>query len=228
VSPADGAPAALPGTPPPPPEAPEVRPARLLLTLGVAGTLSGALLVVAFGLTLPAIEANRAREIDAAVKEVLKAPQRYETLYVVDRALRAALPEGANPAGVERVYVGYGPNDQRIGFAVVSGEAGFQDVVKVIFGYDPKTKKLTGMKVLESKETPGLGDKIEKDPAFVGQFDGAQAPLVGVRKGKQSGPRDIVTITGATISSKAVIRIINNAFERLGPLVDAYPEGGKG
>jgi electron transport complex protein RnfG len=210
------------------PAAPAVRSSRLLVTLGVAGTLSGALLVVAFGLTLPTIEANRARELDAAVKEVLKAPQRYETLYVVNRALRAALPEGADPRGLEQVYVGYGPGDRRIGFALVSAEAGFQDVVRVIFGYDPRTKTLIGMKVLESKETPGLGDKIEKDRAFVGQFDGAQVPLIGVKKGRRSGPRDVVTITGATISSKAVIRIINNALERLGPLVDAYPEGAQG
>ena len=30
-----------------------------------------------------------------------------------------------------------------------------------------------GMKVLESKETPGLGDKIEKDSAFVAEFRGS-------------------------------------------------------
>jgi electron transport complex protein RnfG len=84
------------------------------------------------------------------------------------------------------------------------------------------------MKVLESKETPGLGDKIEKDQVFVGQFSGAQPPLVGVKKGKRSGPREVDMITGATISSKAVIRIINNTLRRLGPLVDAYPQEGKG
>jgi electron transport complex protein RnfG len=126
------------------------------------------------------------------------------------------------------VYLGYGPGSETIGFAIVAGEAGFQDVIQLIFGYDPKTRQLLGMKVLESKETPGLGDKIEKDQAFVGQFRGAQAPLVGVKKGKRSGPREVDMITGATISSKAVIRIINNTLRRLGPLVDAYPQEGKG
>jgi electron transport complex protein RnfG len=111
---------------------------------------------------------------------------------------------------------------------MVSAEAGFQDLVKVIFGYDPKTKQLLGMKVLESKETPGLGDKIEKDQAFVSQFAGAQVPLVGIKMGKRSNPSEVVMITGATISSKAVIRIINNVLKRLGPLVDAYPQEDKG
>ena len=31
-------------------------------------------------------------------------------------------------------------------------------------------------------------------------------------------------ITGATISSRAVIRIINNALARLGPMLEAYSE----
>jgi len=216
---------AVPAAPPAPVE---VKTSRLLGTLGVGGAVAGVLLVVAFGLTLPTIEANRARELAAAVNEVLKAPARYETLYVVGGALVKKVPDGTDPRKLERVYLGYRSDNQRAGFAVVSAEPGFQDLVNVIFGYDPKTKQLLGMKVLESKETPGLGDKIEKDQTFVSQFSGAQVPLVGVKQGKRSNPREVAMITGATISSKAVIRIINNALKRLGPLVDAYHQEDKG
>ena len=215
-------------TPAPVPEPAAVRASSLLATLGVGGAVAGLLLVIAFGLTLPRIEANRARARDLAVKEVLKAPERYDTLYVVGRTLVRKPPEGADPKKLEQVYLGYGPGDQRIGFAIVAGAAGFQDVIQLIFGYDPTTKQLLGMKVLESKETPGLGDKIEKDQAFVSQFGGARVPLIGVKKGKRSSPREVDMITGATISSKAVIRIINTTLQRLGPLVDAYPREGKG
>ena len=217
--------AAVPVAPPAPDE---VKTARLLGTLGVGGAVAGVLLVVAFGLTLPTIEANKARELEAAVKEVLKAPARYDTLYVVQGALASKAPEGADPRKIEHVYLGYGSDNRRVGFAIVAGEPGFQDVIQLIFGYDPSTRQLLGMKVLESKETPGLGDKIEKDHAFVSQFDGAQAPLIGVKKGKRSSPREVAMITGATISSRTVIRIINNALQRLGPLVDAYPQESKG
>ena len=220
-----GGSAVMPSAPPAPDE---VKASRLLATLGVGGVVAGVLLVVAFGLTLPTIEANKARELAAAVNEVLKAPARYETLYVLGGALVRKVPDGADPKKLERVYLGYRSDDQRVGFAMVSAEAGFQDFVRVIFGYDPTTKQLLGMKVLESKETPGLGDKIEKDQAFVSQFAGAQVPLIGVKQGKRSSPREVAMITGATISSKAVIRIINNALRRLGPLVDAYPQEGKG
>jgi uncharacterized protein with FMN-binding domain len=44
-----------------------------------------------------------------------------------------------------------------------------------------------------------------------------------VKAGKSSGdPHDVDMITGATISSRAVIRIINLALTRVGPMIDAY------
>jgi electron transport complex protein RnfG len=218
-------------TPPqPPPEAADVRASRLLVTLGAGGALAGLLLVLAYGWTLPAIEANRAHALHAAVNEVLKAPARFETLYVVGSRITPKPPPGTDPKKFEQVYVGYGPDGRRVGFAMVAGEAGFQDVIQLIFGYDPGRGQLLGMKVLESKETPGLGDKIEKSRAFVSQFDGAQPPLDAVkrREGKRANPREIDMITGATISSRAVIRIINHTLERLGPLVEAYAREGPG
>jgi electron transport complex protein RnfG len=76
------------------------------------------------------------------------------------------------------------------------------------------------MEVLESRETPGLGDKIQKDPAFLGRFrDLATAPRIELVKGRASRPNEIDAISGATISSKAVVRILTDANERwLAPL----------
>jgi electron transport complex protein RnfG len=69
------------------------------------------------------------------------------------------------------------------------------------------------MEVLESRETPGLGDKIYKDADFVGSFSplSIDPNIVAVKKGTKSRPNEIDAITGATISSKAVVRIINEA-----------------
>jgi electron transport complex protein RnfG len=81
------------------------------------------------------------------------------------------------------------------------------------------------MKVLESKETPGLGDKIEKDSSFVNQFDGSEPVLVGVKRSRRTGAAsEIDMITGATISSRTIIDIINISLERLGPLLGNYGE----
>ena len=92
----------------------------------------------------------------------------------------------------------------------------------IIFGVDPITGKLKGMKVLDSKETPGLGDKIFKDMAFVNQFFAdPDTPLIPVKPGTGKGrPGEIDTITGATISSKKLVEIINHALEEWKPILD--------
>lgn len=202
---------------------PRVPAARLLTTLGTGGALAGALLVFAYQATQPTILANKRKELAQAIEEVLRAPQRYDTLYVYRNALYRELPPGVDARDLERVYLGYAANGRRIGFAVESGAAGFQDRIGLIFGYNPATGRLLGMKVLQSTETPGLGDKIYKDTAFVGQFTRVAVPLHGVKRGAGRGDSaEVDMITGATISSRAVIRAINDALARLRPLLDGY------
>ena len=203
---------------------------RLVATLAVAGIVAGMLIALVNEHTKPIIDAYRAEQLRLAVYEVLPDAARYNTFYLVDGALSAVLPAGAKPSEYKRVYAGYNETGDLVGVAISRGESGFQDIVQVIFGVDPVSKKLTGMKVLESKETPGLGDKIFKDRAFVDQFfAGPEAPLVPVKAGAgKGGPNEVDTITGATISSKTVIRIINNAFEEWMPILqEGIPEEDK-
>ncbi len=78
------------------------------------------------------------------------------------------------------------------------------------------------MKVLRHLETPGLGDKIVKNTPFVAEFDGVEAPIQGVKPDRNTGdPAQVDMITGATISSKAVIAIINDRIAELGDLLAA-------
>jgi electron transport complex protein RnfG len=206
---------------------PEVPPWKLLSTLGTAGAVAGLLIVFVFVATEPAIKAHKAEVLRLAIQEVLKGPDSFDTLFVVEGRLEEEPPEGVNLEAPEHVYVGYGVDGNQLGFAIASGEPGFQDIIRLIFGYDAFNRTVLGMKVLESKETPGLGDKIEKDLDFVQQFEGAVTPLEGVNPRRATGDEhEIDMITGATISSRAVVRIINNAMERLGPLIDEYNGGG--
>jgi electron transport complex protein RnfG len=209
--------------PPGAPQTVQVPVWKLLVTLGAAGAIAGFLIVFVYAWSQPIIQAYKAEQLRLAVQEVLKGPDRFDTLYVYDGALLRQLPTGVEGASLEQIFLGFTAEGERIGFAVAYGEPGFQDIVRVIFGYDRVNQTLLGMKVLESKETPGLGDKIEKDTSFVNQFNGVLSPLVGVKPRESSGdPHEIDMITGATISSRVVIRIINNQIERLGPLMDAY------
>ena len=195
---------------------------RLVTTLGAGGGFAGLLLVLVFQATQPAIAAHKAEVLRLAVAEVLQQPDRTETLHRFEGKLTAELPKGVDGRKLERVYLGFGKDGTAVGFAIVGARPGFQDVVKVLFGYDAISKRILGMKVLESKETPGLGDKIEKDEGFVEQFKGALPPLVRRKRGQDGGESAIDAITGATISSQTVIRIINDTLERLRPELEAY------
>ena len=206
-------------------ETPEEKPVstfRLVATLGVAGMLAGLLLVVVNQHTKPLIDAYKAEQLKKAVYEVTPGTEHYDTYYLVDDALSLTLPEGAKEAEYKRIYVSYDADNQLHGVAMSRGESGFQDVIMVIFGWNPNTGKLMGMKVLDSKETPGLGDKIFKDLPWVAQFfESPDTPLVPTKPGAGKGlPGEIDTITGATISTKKVIEIINNGLAEWQPLID--------
>jgi Na+-translocating ferredoxin:NAD+ oxidoreductase subunit G len=195
---------------------------RLLATLGVAGAVAGLALAVVHSATAPRIEAHRAAALQAAIEEVLHSPARFDTLYLVSGELVRTPPAGVKPHSGERVFRGYTGSGSVAGYAITASEAGFADQIGLIFGYDPATQSVLGMKVLSSKETPGLGDKIEKDSSFVRQFRGAVAPLVGVKDAASRTDRNAVaTITGATISARTVIKTINNAVAYWEPYLNA-------
>ncbi len=212
------------GGPPRTETPPKVSSWRLLATLGLAGALAGGLIVTVYARTLPTIEAHRAALVESAVREVLKEPARLDTVYLDSGVLRASPPAGSDGRGLERAFLGYDAGGTLVGAAVTAAEPGFSDVISLIFGIDPTSGMLLGMKILGHKETPGLGDKIDR-PAFMDEFTGVTTPVRGV-KAAATDSDQVQTITGATISSRAVLRIINNATARWQPLLQAYLQGG--
>ena len=198
---------------------------RLLFTLGLAGAAAGLLVVSVYRATLPTIERYAAVKADAAVREVLAAPARWDTLYLVNDVLVAVAPSGANPRALAKAFVGRDSGGARTGVAVVADGPGFQETLSLMVGFEPAKGALIGIKVLEQKETPGLGDKIERDPSFLGQFIKRIAPVTGVKAKAADNTNQVQTITGATISSRAVIRIVNRAVARWRPLLRAYDKG---
>lgn len=200
---------------------------KLLLTLGLGGALSGLLIVLLYTWTLPGIESYKAGILRAAITDVLEAPARSDTLYLVGGALTEARPAGDQATHVERVYRGYDATGKPIGYAIEASGPGFSETIHLIFGLDLGTHRLLGMKILESKETPGIADDIER-PVFMKQFAGANTPVVGVKasqKGSQEGV--VVMITGATISSRSVIKALNTTLARWQPLLEQYEQARK-
>jgi electron transport complex protein RnfG len=200
--------------------------ARLVWMMTLAGALAGLLIVSTYELTLPRIQHHQAETMAAAIQEVLKAPARYDTLYLHGGALVKRLPAGVDAKKAEKIFLGYDASGNRVGFAMSAVGVGFQDPMTVMFGYDAAKRQVIAMRVIANKETPGLGDKIVKDSGFVAEFSPVGAPMNGVKKDRATNaPDEVVMITGATVSSRAVIRILNDAVARWQPLMDAYREG---
>ncbi|MCC6782170.1 MAG: FMN-binding protein [Planctomycetes bacterium] len=186
--------------------------ARLAGTLGIAGLISGLLLVIAYELTLPRIERNRADALRRAVLEVVPGSTAMQKLVWTGTALVVA--DGGESQDAPAIHAAYGAGGEFLGYAIPGEAAGFQDVIKLLYGFDPARRRIVGMRVLESKETPGLGDKIYKDPAFARNFEelAVEPAIVAVKTGTRRLPHEVDAITGATISSKAVVRILNGSF----------------
>ena len=186
---------------------------RLVGSLAVAGFLSGLIIIGIYIATFDTIKENKARELREAVFRVLPAVTQMQKLQY-DGA--QVLPKEGGKDDENTLYAGYDQQGRFIGYALASEGPGFQDTIRVLFGYQPSKSKVVGMWILESRETPGLGDKIYKDAEFVANFDDltSEPAIIAVKKGTKSKANEIDAITGATISSKAVVRIINEGIAR--------------
>lgn len=203
-------------------------PVRLILTLGMAGLFSGLILVTIYLATRPLILRNQEAALEAAIYRVVPNAQTRKAFVVRDGEL---LPhEGtASPQTGEVIYGAYNAAGELEGFAIPAEGNGFQDTIQLIYGYNPETNQVIGMEVLESRETPGLGDKIIKDEHFLENFKAlsVEPEIVTVKPGEKTAANQVDTISGATISSKAVVSILNNANRRFIPLISSRSDHGE-
>lgn len=194
---------------------------KLITTLSVAGFISGLILVSVYLFTKPYIAENRARALEQAIFEVLPGTAHFDVLTWNGTALVQA---DSQSTGGETIYFGRDSLEQFTGIAIPGEESGYQDIISALFGYDPDDKIIIGLKILESKETPGLGDKILFDPDFTSNFTklSVEPEITVVKKGSKNKPSEIEAITGATISSKAIGRLLQDAVADWKPRIDAY------
>jgi Na+-translocating ferredoxin:NAD+ oxidoreductase subunit G len=105
---------------------------------------------------------------------------------------------------VDKVFEGYS-GGALAGYAVQCLPRGYGGPITLMVGIRPNGET-TGIKVVENKETPGLGSGIE-DPAWNKQFQGRK-PGDPLRVNKEYD-----AISGATISSKAIGNGVRAALE---------------
>jgi electron transport complex protein RnfG len=189
--------------------------AWLVLCLAVCfgATLAGMQLVLG-----PTIEQNKVNETLAQVPELVlgqelaaKMAAENQTLEISPRTIAVEV------GGRQRSYSVFEAKYQgrRRGWVVKTAGQGYSDKIELLLGLDPTLTTITGLFILDQKETPGLGNKMIF-PEWRGQFIGKPtSPALKVVKTGAQAKNEIDAITGATISSRAVTTIVNSAINAL-------------
>ncbi|MEL7448615.1 MAG: FMN-binding protein [Pseudomonadota bacterium] len=194
----------------------------------VIGALCALMIVTVFNATEARIARNREQALAAAVNAVL--PEARVTVPVALDAAGALHTADVLPA--LPVFLGYDADNQLVGAAITGIGMGYQDNIRVLYAYSFERQAIIGFKVLESKETPGLGDRVETEAHFIANFEALDAQLdatgnslanaiVPVKQGEKNNPWEVDGITGATITSFAIGNILNDSASEWVPVLEA-------
>lgn len=207
------------------------------------GLCSAALIVTVVSFTRPFIAANQSAALGSAVFSVLPGAESKRTIRLATDSPDSAAGAKAHSTLPARqiVYAGYSRDGELVGVAIEARGPGFQDTIRLLYGYAPDRRRVIGIFVLESRETPGLGDRIEFDPDFLRNFSDLSIDNIQfVKAGRSSRAKrnpaqnagddaiyagEIEGISGATISSRAVARIVSTSIETMAPLIADQPSG---
>lgn len=179
---------------------------RMILALTCVGLISSGFLAGVGILTKEKIAFNIQQEIERAIRTVVPGTVVSEKLYE-ERAFT--------------VYAGKSEDGSLVGYAVYASGTGFQDTITMMFGTDIEVKKLTRLTILKQTETPGLGANIEREDLFLRFWEDRDLQKdLTLHKPAAGSPNELTsteinTITGATISSEAVLKIVNLSLEKL-------------
>ena len=106
-----------------------------------------------------------------------------------------------------QLFVGYGPDEEVVGYAATSQSMGYGGPVSMLVGVDP-AGEVIGVQVVEHKETPGFFRLLPRNRYF------KQFPGMDYSDSFRLGD-DIDVASGATLSSEAVAASIHAAVRKI-------------
>ena len=178
---------------------------KLSLFLMLVAGVAGAGLSYVNGLTGPLIEKQILQQKIDGFKEVYPESDRVEN--ESQKYLNA--PHSPLLKEVNLAYSGTAP----AGVIYAIESKGYSGPIVLLAGFDIATAKLTAVKVLSQRETPGLGAKAQERP-FQDRYKGKDLAVpLEVSKGAPAKENQIEAITASTITSKAVTVGVNAARE---------------
>ncbi|MBU1125322.1 MAG: RnfABCDGE type electron transport complex subunit G [Candidatus Omnitrophica bacterium] len=161
---------------------------RYGLVLGLICGTAGAVLAVVHEATAPKIAQQKKDQEEEALRQIMPDAKKF--------LLKTTEEDSV-------YYIAYDENDTLTGFLLKAEGKGYSSTIEVMVGLD-RNLTITAIKVLSANETPGLGSRI-KDAAFQEQFKDKNLQSYG----------EIQAITGATISSTAVINAVKTKITQL-------------
>jgi len=203
---------------------------RALVSIGVICSL---LIVGVFQLTASTIEKNQTDFFNQAIAAIFPNADKKIGYKQLDNGQLKELEQQA--ISEQQLFAIFNNKHQLLGYIVKAQGMGYQDTIQLLYGYSPQNETVNGIKILSSRETPGLGDRIGKDENFLANFKQLTVKLTSdkshilhkienAKPGTKNRPWQIDSISGATISSRAVINIINISANEWIPLLAKHAE----
>ncbi len=160
---------------------------KLGFVLLVITVIASGVLAYINSITKPIIEENQRKAKEEARMEVLPEAATFDSISYLNE---------------ETVYIGKNEEGNIVGYTFVASLYGYSSDVKTMVGVTPDLK-VNRIKIIEQKETPGLGANCEK-PEFQQQFENKNKSEMTVDK--DGG--NIISITGATITTRTLAQSI--------------------
>ena len=166
-----------------------------ILVITFIGAISGYLLAQVYNKTKPKIEEQKKIEEEKINKEIFPEGLKFEEKEI---------------NGIKYLSV-LNANGEEIGKIFEVKTMGYGGYITLKVGID-KENKIKKIKIKEHNETPGLGSKITQE-SFLNQFTGKIKDDIYLKKDKSDGKID--AITGATISSRAIVEGVRKLLEKI-------------
>lgn len=179
---------------------------QLILSLTIISVIAGIALAGIHSITKEPIEKAQIVKKNKAISGVLP-DFNYEKGEIKEVTL---MPETGKDS--IKLYMAYTDGKLYGAAAETYTDMAFSGRFTIMVGFDAEGN-ITGTEVLQMAETPGLGDKIDKnkDNKFAPQFIGKNPETFKLKVKKDGG--DVDAITAATITSRAFCDAVERAYK---------------
>lgn len=198
-------------------EDPKAKPIILVATLGLVCVVAAVALGLIYGATKPRIETEELKTKEQALRDVHPNAVRFKEIVTEHKS------EDGKPLVY---YEAYDENGTLIGYAFEGHATGYSSTIELTVGLTADETTITGIRITKQQETPGLGANCQKggakryiwqafspaeaageDTSFQGQFKDLTLKQLGDR----GIPERVHALSGATITTNAVLRAVRGA-----------------